>query len=63
MPAAGLGTGGYGQDATHPTAYPECWSDGKPGPYGKVNADCSAPVIKVNTVAQGALLVVSLEGE
>ena len=51
MPAVGLGTGGYGQDAAHPYAYPECWSDGTPGPYGSVHSDCSAPVIKVSAAS------------
>ena len=27
MPVTGLGTGGYGHNATNPAAYPECWSD------------------------------------
>ena len=27
MPFTGLGTGGYGHNASNPLAYPECWSD------------------------------------
>lgn len=35
MPVVGLGTGGYGSNASLPPGeYPECWSDGSGPPYG-----------------------------
>jgi hypothetical protein len=47
MPVVGLGTGGYGNKGPDTYTYPECWSDGKPGPDGVSFFDCADMVIKV----------------
>eukprot|EP00038_Savillea_parva_P014523 m.11200 g.11200 ORF g.11200 m.11200 type:complete len:158 (-) comp2828_c0_seq2:1036-1509(-) len=46
MPAVGLGTGGYGNTGPDKYQYPECWSDGQPGPDGHSAFDCSDIVVK-----------------
>lgn len=50
MPVVGLGTGGYGNKGPDTYTYPECWSDGKPGPDGVSFFDCADMVIKVTAL-------------